>query len=377
MFSQPLKMKTDSEANPTKVRKSLAGALKSAKDMVKRVWEPKTDKLSDEDWSLADSIVMRYINDEEQHITYSWFYPLIFKLKIPKGAPFSSTDEIGQKTISSIEATILYNGRWFMALVDRNQFSTVEELSASGPDIRDVLKGTLETTKAFVPVLVPPCIIPKSFNVELYTKGEKNKKRFPKYIETYKYEDSPKFVVSYQTESVDVTDEDIIEIMKDIYFDIGNSLDSFYLLAEQSDHIQYEHEDVLELYKKACSGLQEYIKIPFWNIVKKCLVANALSKNVSNIQVQLVDNRLSQVHILNDAEEINAFEDKKDILRNMKEYLKNCIVKDFNLGTVEYEGLMTNLSHMERLASQHNTILLGIVAIIAALIGVVIGAWIG
>ena len=67
----------------------------------------------------------------------------------------------------------------------------------------------------------------------------------------------------------------------------------------------------------------------------------------------------------------------KGIIENMRAYLKDCIVKDFNLGTVEYEGLVATLSHIERLSSQHNLILLGLVAIVAGVIGAVIGAWIG
>ena len=373
VFAEPKKTKV----NPSQAKKSLATLLNSTKDIVERVWDLGKYELSDDHWSFEDTVLGRVVKDEFKNITYSWLYPLIFRLKVNKGISYSRRNKPKRKTLSSIDAIILYNGLWFMALVDNNQFSTFDEYFFSGPNIRDILIGMLERNKLFVPVVVPPCIIPKPFNVELHTKEEKEENRFPQYINTSRNEDSPKFTVKYQTETTDITDEDIIEIMKDIYFDVGSSLNSFYILAAESKRTQDERRNVSEMYDQACNYLQEYMKIPFWNIFRKCRVASALSKDVSNIQVQLVNNRLSQVRILNKAEEINTLEDSKGIIRNMREYLKQCVVKDFNLGTVEYEGLVATLSHIERLASQHNIILLGLVAIIAGLVGVVIGAWIG
>lgn len=377
IFTEPPKTETDSETNPAQARKTLTELLNNSKDIVKKVWGLEKDEPSDEGCSFGDGIIGEVVKDEFQGITYSWMYPLVFKLGVHKGFNFKDSYERQSKTISSFDVFILYNGIWFMALVDTNQFSTIEEYFFSGPTIRDILVTILERNELFVPVVVFPCIIPRSLKVELHSKEVKEKKRFPRYIGTFKYEDAPSFTVKYQTETADVTDKDMVGIMTDIYFDLAESLDSFYILAAKSNRAQDKRKDILRKYDQVCNNLQEYTRIPSWNIFRRNRVANALSKTISNIQVQLVNNRLSQVSILNEAQKINVMEDNKGIIRNIRGYLKECIVKDFDLGTVEYEGLIGTLSHVERLTSQYNIIILSLIAIAAGFIGAVIGGWIG
>ncbi len=377
IFAEPIKTETGSEASPTEARKELVELLNKSKDIVKGGGGLKQGEPSDENWSFGDGIIGEAVKDEFQCITYSWTYPLVFKLGVHKGFEFKDSYERHSKTLGPIEAFILYNGIWFMALVDTNQFPTIEEHFSSGPDIRDILVTILERNELFVPIVVPPCIIPRSFKVELHNKESRDKKHLPKYISTSRYEDAPSFTVKYQTETVNVTDKDMVGIMTDIYFDLVKSLDSFYILAAKSNRAQDKHRDILETYEQLCGNLQEYTRIPSWNIFKRNRVASALSKTISNIQVQLVNNRLSQVRILNEAQEINTMEDTKGIIKNIRGYLKECVVKDFDLGTVEYEGLTATLSHIERLTSQHNIILVSLIAIAAGFIGAVIGGWIG
>lgn len=380
IFAEPKKSGTRVKANPTQAKRNLVELLGRTKDKVEKVWKLDKDEHGEARWSFGDCIVGRVVEHEFKDLAYSWLNPVIFRLKVNKGTKFSGLNKRKGETIGSIDAIVVYNGIWFMTLVDDTQFSSFEECYASGSSIRDILIGILETNKRFIPVVVPPCIIPKPFDVEVYAKkdGEGNhSQRNIKYISTSSSQDPSRLTVKYETESANIAEEDVIEIIKDIYFDVCSSLDSFYTLAQESNRTQDERNNVSEMYDEACNYLQEYIKVPFWNIFKKCQVANALRKNVSNIQVQLVRNRFSQVSTLNEAGEIDRLRDSKGIIENMRAYLKECVVKDFNLGAVEYEGLTGTLSYIDRLASQHNTILLGVVAIIAGVIGAVIGAWIG
>ena len=379
LFAEPNRTETGSEVDPSRVKQNLAELLGSTKDKVEWVSKLDKDKLEDSSRSFGDSVLGRHVEHGFEAIAYWWSYPLIFKLKVDKETNFSDLDGSKSETISPIEAIIAYNGMWFTALADDSQFSSVEEYFFSGPRIRDVLVGILKNSKEFAPVVVPPCIIPRELRIEVYTKDDEEENQFQRKIKsigTSSSEDSLEFTVKYRMQSASITDEDVIEIIQDIYFDLRSSLSSFYMLMEQSNRTQRERNDVSEMYDQACSDLQEYMKVPFWNILRKCQIAGALRKNVSNIQVQLARNRFSQVAILNKAEEINTLRDHKGIIENMRAYLRERIVKDFASGAVEYEGLTATLSHMERLASQHDTILLGVVAIVAGIIGVFIGAWI-
>ncbi len=380
IFAEPKKSGTRVKANPTQGKRNLVELLCKTKDKVEKVWKLDEDELGGAHWSFGDSIVGRVVEHEFIDLAYSWLNPVIFRLKVDKGTKFSRLNKRKGETIGSIDAIVVYNGIWFMTVVDSSQFLSFEEYYASGPNIRDVLVAIFETNKRFTPVVVPPCIIPIPFDVEVYAKedGEgDHSQRNIKYISTSGSQDPPRLTVKYETGSTNIAEEDILEIVKDIYFGVCSSLDSFYTLAQESNQTQDERNNVSEMYDQACNYLQEYIKVPFWNIFKKCQVANALRKGVSNIQVQLVRNRFSQVSVLNKAGEIDRLRDSKGIIENMRAYLKECVVKDFNLGAVEYEGLAGTLSYIDRLASQHNTILLGVVAIIAGIIGAVIGAWVG
>lgn len=130
---------------------------------------------------------------------------------------------------------------------------------------------------------------------------------------------------------------------------------------------------VVDMYERTCKELRTYLEVPTWNIVKKGLVASRLSRNVSNIRMQLVENRLWQARITEQSNDIDSYTDGKAIMEHMRKYLKGVTTEPFIGSSEAYEGYLNTLDHIEKISSQRNMLLLGVVAIIAGLVGALIG----
>ena len=361
--------------DPSKARNALVKMLNGRKDVVKEVWDLEEDKFKDKKSSVHNMTYMRYDESGDKGTTYFWEYPLIWRLKVDK--EFGFKDNSGRrKTGSSIDAIIIYNGIWFMDLVDLSQFSNIDEIFFCGPNIRDILVNLMSNNKIFVPDVVPPCVLPADLIVQIDFGAGKGRKGVPEYIGSLERKNSSGLILKYRTGSEKISNEELVEVAEDFYFSTTRSFERFYILAKRASIEEDKRATVLELYDRICKDLQKYLEVKYWDIFKGSRIAGELSKNVSSIQVQLVRNRLSQVKIIKTSEEINTLEDNKGVMDNLREYLKHCIVKNFEQGTIEYEGLEGTLQHIERVSSQHNLIILGIVAIFAGFMGALIGAWI-
>lgn len=371
MFAVPL-YKEAGKLDSKKAKESLIRLLKGS-DVVDGVgpikWEGSLNKAA----RFENTVIMEFVEDEEKAITYNWMEPLVLRLKVYKGFSFTDSYNRKVKVESPIDAMVIYNGVWFMSLVDIDQFSDIYERWESAPNIRDILGTIIKKNRKFIPVDIPPCVIPKSISVRL--EKIKGKKVSAKYIGSQKIED--RLVLKYEKGGGRVENKDLHMIMLDIYYGAVQKLNSFYFLAHDSIIEDDKRGKVIEEYEEMCKGLKTYVEIPAWNVFKKNRFASKLSKKVSNIQVELVRNRLSQIAVIKRSEEIGNWADSKGILENLKDYCKECIVDGFEHGAIEYEGLKGTLSYVEGLLSQHNTMVLGAVAVGAGLIGVVIGAMIG
>jgi hypothetical protein len=367
LFSGPVKTKI---RKPGKTKRKLLKMLQST-NVVKRVWKHQIDTDTE---SFGDVVIGRFERKKGYFDkTHHWYYPVMLKLLVEK-------EPVRQKESTSsgtFEANVLYNGVWFMALVDQSQFSSVSDYFESGPQIRDKFVEIVKECKLFKPTIIPPCIMHTHFVVHLYNQVDKCVVDWPEYSDTKMTEGSKGLIVEYQMKKSKITERDAIMILKDIYFDIQQPITSFYLLAERADTVEEKHDSALQKYNDICIALEEYIGVSFWNLFKKWILASKLNRNIARIQLELVSSRIDQASIENELDEFTQYSDRKSILMNMKADLQESIMKPFSLGNIEYEGLMSTLNYVDKLTSQHNTTFIGIIAIVSGIIGAIIGAILG
>jgi hypothetical protein len=321
----------------------------------------------------------------EEMMTHCWQIPVIFKMDVKKG--FVYEDCNGEKDVieSPLRAMVLYDGIWFMAAYDPNQCSDIGEAFWLEPRIRDVLVDLMNRGGQFVPQVVPPCVMPVDISLQIVgIVGEGGGVSFPRYdsteiryygAETRKVRLKPShLLIKYENDKDEVVDDDVGMIMLDIYSNITRSMQSYYLLEALSHWHRGRRGEMVEGYRETCAAVEEYLKISNWNLVRKSIISNKLSRETTRLQMKLVDSTLWDNRIIRDSVEIDSYQDKMGIMNHIREDLKGSIRKPYEQSREEYEGFMSVISKIDRITSQHNFVLLSIIAVIAGLIGAIIGS---
>ena len=64
-------------------------------------------------------------------------------------------------------------------------------------------------------------------------------------------------------------------------------------------------------------------------------------------------------------------------MNHIKGYIRSSVSQYYEQSREEYEGFMSTISSIDKITSQHNFVLLSIIAVIAGLIGAFIGSMLG
>jgi hypothetical protein len=377
MFIAPKKKKpknaTHKKAASLEPRKTLIKSLNKETNLVKHVWDLG-------EGTNRYSIVGKVKKGRFQELTYSLDVPILCHLEVRKGTRYIDLYGRNRKTSDAFNAILLHNGIWFMAIAYNHKYESLSDYESPGPEIRDIYETMLTRNGLFNPLRVSPSIIPRTIKVSIYkkaTKGKGKKERI-QYKRNSVSRDASELILEYMLTGAEITNEYLIlQILLDIYYNLSPNLDDFYINAHDSNRISLDHEAILDEYDKACKYLRIYYSVPFWNVIKKCIIAGNLKKKTSDIQVRLVNSRLSQLHMLTEASKIDMYEDRIGVIQYIKSYLKECVEKDFIFGKDEYEGLSATVTHMNSIAVQQDVVILAVVAIVAGIIGAVIGAVFG
>jgi hypothetical protein len=311
--------------------------------------------------------------------TNCWEIPVIFKVDVKKG--FSYKDSSGKTDVieSPLKAMVLYDGIWFMAAYEPNQYSDMGEVIWLEPRIREILVNMMHRWDKFVPQIVPPCVASVDVSLQIISRVEEGQDiRFPRYDSAEKRgEKGSKLLIRYKNNKDKVLDDDIAMIMLGIYSNIKDNMQSYYLLAGLSDWHEKRRYEMIEKYHETCGAVEEYLKISNWNLLKKSIISNKLSKRIMRMQMELVNNSIWDNRVMRRSVEIDSYQDKLGIMDHIREELRRNITEAYEQSREEYEGFMSAISSIEKMTSQHNIVLLSITAVIAGLIGAIIGSVIG
>jgi hypothetical protein len=358
-------------------RNILMKHLKKETDLVKQLWDlengiPPSDRLGSRYVVIGNVEKGRF-----QELTYFLNVPVICQLIVNKGTKYKDLYGRNRETSDAFNAIILHNGVWFMAIAYDHKYESLSVYESPGPTLRDIYETMLTKSRSFNPSSVPPSIIPKTIGVSIYkeiTKKRSIKKARVIFKNHSVNSDASELTLNYELIGTQISNEYLIaQILQDIYYNISQPLDDFYVDVHDSNKISLEHEVILEDYENACKYLRAYYDTPIWEIIKKFTIAGNLKKKTSDIQVRLVDSRLSQLRMLTKASKIDMYKDNIGVIDYLRPYLRECIEQDFILGKDEYEGLSATVTHMHSIAMQLDAVILAVVAIIAGIIGAVIG----
>lgn len=325
-------------------------------------------------------------------LTCYWEIPVIFKMDVKKGFVYEGCN--GQREVigSALKAVVLYDGIWFMAVYDPNQCGDVGEAFWLGSRIRDILVDLMNRGGKFIPQVVPPCLMPVDISLKIISTVAKGRDvSVPKYHSTetryYSAEKSrsrltdlrggSSLLIKYENKRDEVLDDDVAMIMWDIYSNIGRSMESYYCLEGLSDWHMKKRDEMLEEYRRTCADVEEYLKISNWNLAKKSIMSNRLGRKTTMLQMKLVNNSLRDKKMMRDSLEIDMYQDKMGIMNYIREDLKDSIRRPYEETREEYEAFMSIISEIDKITSQHNFVLLSIIAVVAGLIGAIIGSVVG
>ena len=366
-----------SEVDPWETRSSLRNLLKSEKN-VERVFELQEKKA--EELIKSSGVLLRciYLGNGEEINTYCWRIPVIFKMDVKKG--FSYKDSHGETDILGcpLKAVVLYDGMWFMGAYEPGQCSDTNEAFLFEPRIREILLDMMSRGRKFVTEIVPPCVMHADISFEVNRTKKGGDTKFPRYRSSVKGgKNGSKLVIRYENNRDKVTDDDIAMIMLDIYLNISNKMQSYYLIEALSHWHMKIRGEMVEEYRETCGVVEEYLKTSNWNVVKKIIISNRLGKKVMSLQMKLVDNSLWDNRLMGKSVEIDEYQDEIGIMDHIRGYLKDNINEPYEHSREEYEGFTSTISGIEKMTSQHNFILLGIIVVIGGFIGAIIGSVVG
>lgn len=319
-------------------------------------------------------------------MTHCWEIPVIFKMDVKKG--FAYEDGDGEKVVaeSPLRAVVVYDGVWFMAGYDPNQCADANERGRLEVRIRDVLVHLMKKAGQFIPQIVAPCVIPAEISLEISSRaGERLSGSFPRYLDSeWTYYDvkagrvglrQSHLLVKYVSDKVEVADDEVATVMADIHSSIGMSMRLYYFLEALSDwHLERKRE-MVERYREMCGAVEGYLKISNWNLVKKSIISNKLGKETTRLQMRLVDSTLWDDRIMRRSAEIDSYQlDEMKIIEYLRGYLKASLCEPYEGSREEYEALVSVISKIDSITSQHNFVLLSLIAVIAGFIGAIIGS---
>jgi hypothetical protein len=364
-------------------RRSFRSFLMSAEN-VGRVFAIDEDKA--EGTMKFDGPVGVGLGDEGEIMTHCWDIPVIFKMEVKKGFAYEDMNGVRDVIQSPLRAMVSYDGVWFMAAYDANQCCDMNEAYWLEPRIRDLLVDLMNRGGQFIPEIVPPCVIPADISLEIGSiVGEGQGVSFPRYDRTeiryYGAEagrvglQQSHLLIKYESNKVEVVDDDVGMMMAEIHSNIGESMRSYYLLAALSHWHRKRKGEMVEGYRRICGAVEEYLKISNWNLVKKSMLSNKLGKETTRLQMRLVDSTLWDNRIIRRSAEIDSYQtDKMRIIDHIRGYTKASICEPYEDSREEYEAFMSVVSKIDKITSQHNFVLLSIIAVLAGLIGAVIGS---
>lgn len=319
-----------------------------------------------------------YLEDGEEMDTYCWPIPMIFKLDVEKG--FTYKDSAGDMdTIEGpLKAMVLYDGIWFMAAYDPEQFSDITERFFAGAHIREVLLDLMSRGGEFVPEVVAPCVMPVDVSLEVSRTEGGGDSEFPRYrLSVRRGHDDSELLVKYGHKKDKAVDVDIAGIMLEIYSSIRRNMQSYYWIEASSLWHRARRRKMIEEYREMCGVVKAYLEISDWNIVKKSMTSNKLGKEATRLQMKVVNNSLWDNKLIRESAEVDSYHDQMGIMDHIRGYLKSSISEPYGQSREEYEGFMNTISSIDKITSQHNFVLLSVIAVFAGLIGAIIGSLLG
>lgn len=362
--------------NSYATRSSFLDVLRS-EDNIEKVFEIQEDK-AEELMKFVGPIGVA-LGGEEDIVTNWWSIPVIFKMNVKKGFRYEYSNGMTDVIQSPLKAMVLYDGIWFMAIYEPNQCSDIGEAFWLKPRIRDILVEIIKKGGKFIPQIVPPCVMEVDISLEIISRVEEGRDiKSPEYDSSEKCgEDGSELSIGYINNKDKVVDDDIAMIMLDIYSSVGRDIQSYYLLEALSQWHQKRRDKMMEEYSENCAAVEKYLKIPNLNVVKKSIISNRLSKKMMSLQMKLVNNAIWDNKVIRKSVEIDSYQDKIGIMDHIREELKRSITEPYEQSREEYEGVMSTISSIEKMTSQHSFVLLSIVAVIAGFTGGIISSVIG
>ncbi len=226
----------------------------------------------------------------------------------------------------------------------------------------------------FVGQVVPPCIMPTDISLRIGGPEEGVDVRFPRYdrAAVKSGERGSKLLIGYVTGRDKVVDDDVAAALLDIYSSVRKDMDSYYMLAALSDWHESRRAKMMEQYRENCAGVEAYLKTPNWNVIKKSILSNRLSKKMISLQMELVNNTIWGNKVMRKSRELDSYQDRIGIWEHIRGGPRGSMTGAYEEAREEYEGLMSTVSSVDKMTSQHNYVLLSTVAVAAGLVGALI-----